>query len=275
MQSVYKLPIAMAILDQVERKTLTLDQKVSLSAGDMAPSRHAQPDPRQPSARRDRPQRARADPRGDRRERRHARRTCCSASPAAAARSPPTCAASACATWQWSRPSATWRATRWRIQELRDAARGGGRPEGCPADAASLPRAGPSCSGTWPTRRRVRFGSRDCSRPVRRSHTRPALTAPAMARPRHQRHRDRHSARWPSPCNRGIRERLHRGPRATRSSHRENRQGGLGPLDGRQVSRELEPIARARDDNLRSGARFSRRRLSHNSRTSGPSRPTA
>ena len=32
MQSVYKLPIAMAILDQVERKTLTLNQKVSLSA---------------------------------------------------------------------------------------------------------------------------------------------------------------------------------------------------------------------------------------------------
>jgi beta-lactamase class A len=37
MQSVYKLPIAMAILDQVDRKTLTLNQKVSLSANDMAP----------------------------------------------------------------------------------------------------------------------------------------------------------------------------------------------------------------------------------------------
>ena len=38
MQSVYKLPIAMAILDQVERKALTLDQKITLSAGDMVPS---------------------------------------------------------------------------------------------------------------------------------------------------------------------------------------------------------------------------------------------
>ena len=36
MQSVYKLPIAMAVLDQVERRTLTLSQKVTLRAGDMA-----------------------------------------------------------------------------------------------------------------------------------------------------------------------------------------------------------------------------------------------
>src|SRR4029079_5731725 len=32
MQSVYKLPIAMAVLDQVDRKALTLNQKVSLSS---------------------------------------------------------------------------------------------------------------------------------------------------------------------------------------------------------------------------------------------------
>src|SRR5262245_48769093 len=36
MQSVYKLPIAMAVLDQVERKTLTLGQKVTFRASDMA-----------------------------------------------------------------------------------------------------------------------------------------------------------------------------------------------------------------------------------------------
>ena len=41
MRSVYKLPIAMAILDQVERKTLTLNQKVSLSAKDMVPGLHS------------------------------------------------------------------------------------------------------------------------------------------------------------------------------------------------------------------------------------------
>jgi beta-lactamase class A len=41
MQSVYKLPIAMAVLDQVERKALTLNQKVSLSAGDMVPIVHS------------------------------------------------------------------------------------------------------------------------------------------------------------------------------------------------------------------------------------------
>src|SRR6266849_2458886 len=41
MQSVYKLPIAMAILDEVERKTLTLNQKVSLSARDMVPGIHS------------------------------------------------------------------------------------------------------------------------------------------------------------------------------------------------------------------------------------------
>jgi beta-lactamase class A len=36
MQSVYKLPIAMAVLDQVEQKTLTLNQKITLRASDMA-----------------------------------------------------------------------------------------------------------------------------------------------------------------------------------------------------------------------------------------------
>jgi beta-lactamase class A len=36
MQSVYKLPIAMAVLDQVERRTLTLNQKVTFRAADMA-----------------------------------------------------------------------------------------------------------------------------------------------------------------------------------------------------------------------------------------------
>jgi beta-lactamase class A len=36
MQSVYKLPIAMAVLDAVERKALTLNQKVTLRARDMA-----------------------------------------------------------------------------------------------------------------------------------------------------------------------------------------------------------------------------------------------
>ena len=41
MQSVYKLPIAMAVLDQVDRKALTLNQKVSLSAGDMVPIVHS------------------------------------------------------------------------------------------------------------------------------------------------------------------------------------------------------------------------------------------
>jgi beta-lactamase class A len=41
MQSVYKLPIAMAVLDQVDRKALTLNQKVSLSAGDMVPGVHS------------------------------------------------------------------------------------------------------------------------------------------------------------------------------------------------------------------------------------------
>jgi beta-lactamase class A len=41
MQSVYKLPIAMAILDQVDRKTLTLNQKVSISAKDMVPDLHS------------------------------------------------------------------------------------------------------------------------------------------------------------------------------------------------------------------------------------------
>jgi beta-lactamase class A len=41
MQSVYKLPIAMAVLDQVDRKALTLNQKASLSAGDMVPIVHS------------------------------------------------------------------------------------------------------------------------------------------------------------------------------------------------------------------------------------------
>jgi beta-lactamase class A len=41
MQSVYKLPIAMAVLDQVERKSLTLNEKVSLSAADMVPGLHS------------------------------------------------------------------------------------------------------------------------------------------------------------------------------------------------------------------------------------------
>jgi beta-lactamase class A len=41
MQSVYKLPIAMAVLDQVDRKALTLNQKVSLSARDMVPGIHS------------------------------------------------------------------------------------------------------------------------------------------------------------------------------------------------------------------------------------------
>jgi len=41
MQSVYKLPIAMAVLDQVDRKTLTLKQQVSLSARDLVPGIHS------------------------------------------------------------------------------------------------------------------------------------------------------------------------------------------------------------------------------------------
>jgi beta-lactamase class A len=41
MQSVYKLPIAMAVLDQVDRKGLTLNQKISLSADDMVPRLHS------------------------------------------------------------------------------------------------------------------------------------------------------------------------------------------------------------------------------------------
>jgi beta-lactamase class A len=41
MQSVYKLPIAMAVLDQVERKTLTLNEKLTLSAKDIAPGVHS------------------------------------------------------------------------------------------------------------------------------------------------------------------------------------------------------------------------------------------
>lgn len=43
MQSVYKLPISMAVLDQVERKTLTLNQKVSIRASDMAGVRFHSP----------------------------------------------------------------------------------------------------------------------------------------------------------------------------------------------------------------------------------------
>ena len=41
MQSVYKLPISMAVLDQVDRKALTLNQKVSLTAKDMVPGLHS------------------------------------------------------------------------------------------------------------------------------------------------------------------------------------------------------------------------------------------
>jgi beta-lactamase class A len=41
MQSVYKLPIAMAVLDQVDRTNLTLGEKVSLSANDMVPGLHS------------------------------------------------------------------------------------------------------------------------------------------------------------------------------------------------------------------------------------------
>src|SRR5258708_38561178 len=40
MQSVYKLPIAMAGLDQVDRQTLTLNQKGSPSAEGLAPGVH-------------------------------------------------------------------------------------------------------------------------------------------------------------------------------------------------------------------------------------------
>ena len=36
MQSVYKLPIAMAVLDQVDRRTITLNEKITLTARDMA-----------------------------------------------------------------------------------------------------------------------------------------------------------------------------------------------------------------------------------------------
>lgn len=38
MQSVYKVPIVMAVLDQVDRKALTLNQKISLSEKDMVPA---------------------------------------------------------------------------------------------------------------------------------------------------------------------------------------------------------------------------------------------
>jgi beta-lactamase class A len=41
MQSVDKLPIAMAVLDQVDRKSLTLGEEVSLSANDMVPRLHS------------------------------------------------------------------------------------------------------------------------------------------------------------------------------------------------------------------------------------------
>jgi len=43
MQSVYKLPIAMAVLDQVERKAITLNEKISLTARDMADVRFHSP----------------------------------------------------------------------------------------------------------------------------------------------------------------------------------------------------------------------------------------
>jgi beta-lactamase class A len=38
MQSVYKVPIVMAVLDQVDAKALTLNQKISLTAKDMVPA---------------------------------------------------------------------------------------------------------------------------------------------------------------------------------------------------------------------------------------------
>jgi beta-lactamase class A len=38
MQSVYKLPISMAVLDQVDRKAITLGEKVHLGANDLAPA---------------------------------------------------------------------------------------------------------------------------------------------------------------------------------------------------------------------------------------------
>lgn len=38
MQSVYKVPIVMAVLDQVDTKALTLNQKISLTAKDMVPA---------------------------------------------------------------------------------------------------------------------------------------------------------------------------------------------------------------------------------------------
>src|SRR5258708_11935405 len=41
MQSVYKLPIAMAVLDHVDRQALTLHHKGSLSAPDIAPGLHS------------------------------------------------------------------------------------------------------------------------------------------------------------------------------------------------------------------------------------------
>jgi len=49
MQSVYKLPIAMAVLDQVERGTLTLSEKVTFRAGDMGGGFHSPLRDRHPS----------------------------------------------------------------------------------------------------------------------------------------------------------------------------------------------------------------------------------
>src|SRR5713101_6696233 len=69
MQSVYKLPIAMAILDEVERKTLTLNQKVSLSARDMVPGIHSPIRDQHPRGRH-RDKRPGPRPHGDRGQRR-------------------------------------------------------------------------------------------------------------------------------------------------------------------------------------------------------------
>ena len=70
MQSVYKLPIVMAVLDQVDRKSADAE-----SEGQPLGARHGadrpQPDTRRAPARRHRRQRPRSDSRRDRRQRRH------------------------------------------------------------------------------------------------------------------------------------------------------------------------------------------------------------
>ena len=167
MQSVYKLPIAMAVLDQVERKTLTLNQKVSLSATDMVPVVHS-PLRDRPSERRHRRQRARPDPRGARGERRH--RLGRAAPPRRRRRARHGLLA------RPGHPRHGGGDDRARdgarsdgaIPELLDAARGRGRPEGAPRRTRPLSRgAARCCCRTWPTRRPDRSGSRDCCRPAR------------------------------------------------------------------------------------------------------------